>query len=260
MALIFYRGGGCNADGKAQAAVFGGRTGQRIGSENRCFNPALQSPEVEPVPGRPKAFADPNPELGKGKLVFGDIDLDVSPRLVTECFALVQFQHKFLNKSGHIHVGYHGGAVLLDVKNLFRDADPEIVLDLQLTGQVNIIHLLLAGQMGQFSWNEPLDPLGDLAFAHPARSAAAAGRRDKDTAIGERRQQGGSNRGLDALFFVIIDDHPTVAFFNNFGLDKQADPYQDQNQAGEYGHADKIGQCLLPIPGVVSKGLFLKKA
>jgi hypothetical protein len=97
------------------------------------------------------------------------------------------------------------------------------LLHRDLTGETAALFRLAPGDMGKFGWQN----ITALLHRHPALAAgtaAAAGRRDKNSVAGQRIQQLIARRGADLFIRFVIDFNHHIA-----GVDQLRTRHQDQS-------------------------------
>ncbi len=147
--------------------------GHRIGPEAGLVVFDVEIPQIHGVVGVPELLFDL--EVLKGDLVLGDIDLDIPARLVIEVHSLGELDHKLLDKGRDVLVGKHGSLEFLNLHDLVGDLDLEVVLDFDLAAQSKAFLGFLLADVAGFGGEEAAAAFLDLALAHGAGAASAAG-------------------------------------------------------------------------------------
>ncbi len=162
-------------------------------------------------------------------MVFGNIDLHVRAGPVFEGFVPIELQDQFLDESGHVFVGNDGGGIFPDIEDLLRNADLHILLDLDLTGQSNVIFTLPSTDQGQLRGQDIPAAIFHHAFTRPAGALAAAGAGDQNPVIEKGGQQGFIAGGDNLLVGIVVNDNVPVPLDGQACFNQQQQAHQNHN-------------------------------
>src|SRR3990167_7177226 len=216
----------------------------------------LQVPKLVIVPIGPVFVF--NDKILKADVMGWDIHLNIAAGLEVQILSRRQIEDQLLDERGDVTVGTHRAIELLNMKDLIRDMDLQIVTYLDLAGQAVMLFLHLAVNVPGLRRQDMPAALQDLDFALGARPAAAARRRDEYFVDGQRGQQRPSGRGHDRAG-VVVDQNFAVARFDDLEFNQDNDRHQHHNDSGKdngtNGHV-KIKRhitLLQPDPGDTHK-------
>ena len=200
--------------------------GHRIGAERRFGVGRHQIPHLELVPVGAELRVDVH--VGElDRIVLRDVDLDVAARTEIEVFTLGQFHDELLDKGRNVAVRDHLALPLLDAEHGFGNVDFQVLLHLDLTPQTPMILGHFTRNEARFGRQDVAAAFEHLAFAHAARTAAAAGGRQKDVVVGERYEQRRTALGGQHLLAVVdVDRH--VARRRELRLRIEKQPHQNE--------------------------------
>ena len=169
--------------------------GHGVSPENRLVVLHFQAPHVELVPLRAElvgltAHTRVSGNIDVFEIDIDDrhVDLDVSARFEIEVFPFRQAHDEFLDKGRHVVVRHHFALPFFDAEDLFRHADLHVLANFDLAGQSLVFGHFAARQMVQLGGQHVAAAIVDMAFAHGAGSAAAAGGGQENVLIAEGRQ------------------------------------------------------------------------
>ena len=209
--------------------------GHRIGPERRFGILGHQIPHLHLVPILAVRLFDVHVGEFDG-IVLRNVDLDIAAAAELEVLAFGQFHHELLEEGRDIAVRDHGALPLLDAEHGFGNLYLEVLLHLDLASQAPVLLGHLARDETGLGGQDVAAALDHLAFAHAARTAAAAGRRQEDLVVGQRCEQRRAAFGRDDLL-AAVDVDRNFTRRGQFGLCKEKQPHEDK------GHHQKGNDC-----------------
>ena len=206
--------------------------GHRVGAERRLGIGRHQVPHFHLVPVLAVALVDVHVRKPDG-IVLRDVDLDVAAAAELEVLAFGQLHDELLEEGRDVAVRDHGALPFLDAQHGFGNPDLEVLLHFHLAAQTPVVLGQLARDEARLGGQDVAAALQHLAFAHAARTAAAAGRRQEDLVVGQRREQRRTALGGDnPLAVVDVDRHLARRDQFRLRIEKQCDQYQRDHQKG----------------------------
>ncbi len=245
--LVPGRGG--DTDRELEQPLFVRRAGQGIGPVRRLRRAGFELEQVELLPGVgiPGGYL----KIAERRMVFGNIDLHVCAGPVVKGVVPFKLQNQFFDECGHVFVGNHRGGIFSDVEDLLWNADFHILLNLDLTGQPDVVFLFPATDQGQFRGQNVPTTIFHHAFACPAGALAAAGAGDQNLVIQKGREQG-FIAGRDNLFVgIVVNDNVPVPLDGQTCFNQQQQAHQDHNHCQKNRRAENICQNQMPIPVIM---------
>ena len=215
--------------------------GHRVGAERVFGVGRNQIPHLELVPVGTVGLVDVHVRELDG-IVLRDVDLDVAAAAEFEVLAFGQLDDELLEEGRDIAVRDHGALPLLDAEHGFGNLYLEVLLHLDLASQAPVLLGHLARDETGLGGQDVAATLDHLAFAHAARTAAAAGRRQEDLVVGQRCEQRRAAFGRNDLL-AAVDVDRNFARRGQFGLCKEKQPHEDK------GHHQKGNDCNYNIYG-----------
>ena len=171
-------------------------------------------------------------------------DLDVAAGLECNLFARGQFQDEFLDESRDVVVGTNPALPLFGFQGL--GGTSTFMSCLTATWQKSIAFARLAlVDVGSFGRQDVAAAGEYFHLALGASAAAAAGRGDKDSGVGEAAQQLAASRDVDR--FLVVDRDSDVAAGDQLRLGYQDEHHQRQHDQGEHHNAKETSSMTVHV-------------
>ena len=206
--------------------------GHRVGTERRLGIGRHEIPHLELVPVGAVLLVHVHVREFDG-VVLRNVDLNVAAAAEFEVLALGQLHDELFEESRDIAVRDHRALPLLDAQDGLVDVDFHVLLHFHLTAQTPVVLGHLARDEARFGGQDVAAAFEHLAFAHAARTAAAAGRRQEHLVVGQRREQRRAALGRDDLLAVVdVDRHVARGGQFRLRIEKQCDQHERNHQKG----------------------------
>ena len=224
-----------DADGQHDDVALGRIVRHGIGTDGRFGVVRLEREDVELLPRSEVLLADVvlvEVLVVVDAVVGRNLDLRIGPGEEVHVLARRQCHLELLDEAGHVLVGDDGTLPLLDAHDRLRHLQRHVALHLALASKPPVVLDFLAAEVRAFGVEYLAAAFHHLHLALSAAGLAAAGRRQEDSVLVQRRHDGTAL--VDGQLPVAVDGYRHLSARAEVLLRHEQEDYQHEDGNQEY--------------------------